>query len=101
MSSHQEDLIARKRAEIAAKVAVMRAGPIQTAAPTHPPSSAKPPDISDDMARKVLEAQRRVADAQRKLAIKDNPYMASPFMKCPPCFSFLFSTERCPERQKE
>ena len=32
----------------------------------------------DDLARKVAEAKRRVAEAQSKLAIKDNPYMVHP-----------------------
>lgn len=31
--------------------------------------------ITDDLIRRVAEAKRRVADAQSKLAIKDNPYM--------------------------
>ncbi|KAH9477701.1 U4/U5/U6 small nuclear ribonucleoprotein prp3 [Psilocybe cubensis] len=38
-------------------------------------SGAPTPAISDDLLRKVAEAKRRVADAQTKLAIKDNPYM--------------------------
>lgn len=32
----------------------------------------------DDLARKVAEAKRRVAEAQSKLAVKDNPYMVCP-----------------------
>ena len=32
----------------------------------------------DDLSRKVAEAKRRVAEAQSKLAIKDNPYMVRP-----------------------
>ncbi|PPQ93764.1 hypothetical protein CVT25_008144 [Psilocybe cyanescens] len=39
-------------------------------------SGAGTPAISDDLFRKVAEAKRRVADAQSKLAIKDNPYMS-------------------------
>ncbi|KIL60322.1 hypothetical protein M378DRAFT_921940 [Amanita muscaria Koide BX008] len=102
------DLIAQKRAEIAAKLAAMRntsfgvgtPGPPITpkfAAPTpvKPPvpipsvsssvssratSAAGPsgpatPTVSDDLARRVAEAKRRVAEAQSKLAVKDNPYM--------------------------
>ncbi|KAF8799743.1 small nuclear ribonucleoprotein hPrp3 [Phlegmacium glaucopus] len=34
--------------------------------------------ITDDLERRVAEAKRRVADAQSKLAIKDNPYMTMP-----------------------
>ena len=37
--------------------------------------------VSDDLVRRVAEAKRRVADAQSKLAVKDNPYMV--------CFLFL------------
>ena len=33
------------------------------------------PPIPDDMARRIAEAKKRVADAQSKLAVKDNPYM--------------------------
>lgn len=31
--------------------------------------------LPDDLGRRVAEAKRRVADAQSKLAVKDNPYM--------------------------
>ncbi|GLB39198.1 putative PRP3-domain-containing protein [Lyophyllum shimeji] len=37
--------------------------------------------ISDDIARRVSEAKRRVAEAQSKLAVKDNPYMSMPQTK--------------------
>ncbi|PPQ67755.1 hypothetical protein CVT26_007041, partial [Gymnopilus dilepis] len=40
------------------------------------PGGAGTPAISDDLLRKVAEAKKRVADAQVKLAVKDNPYMA-------------------------
>ncbi|KAF9564547.1 PRP3-domain-containing protein [Agrocybe pediades] len=112
------DLIAQKRAEIAAKMAAFQRNnpalgaasaprpPVGLAAPvprvpiaaptlssktiTSTPSpviSSGPtpatqasgsgsPAISDDLLRKVAEAKRRVADAQSKLAVKDNPYMA-------------------------
>ncbi|KAI0367189.1 PRP3-domain-containing protein [Pilatotrama ljubarskyi] len=36
------------------------------------------PPIPDDMARRIAEAKRRVAEAQSKLAVKDNPYMSAP-----------------------
>ena len=36
--------------------------------------------VSDDLLRRVAEAKRRVADAQSKLAIKDNPYMVHFFL---------------------
>ncbi|TFK41701.1 PRP3-domain-containing protein [Crucibulum laeve] len=32
----------------------------------------------DDLVRRVAEAKRRVAEAQSKLAVKDNPYMSMP-----------------------
>lgn len=43
-----------------------------------PPSgsgSGTPAGVGDDLARRVAEAKKRVAEAQTKLAIKDNPYM--------------------------
>ncbi|KAF8157044.1 small nuclear ribonucleoprotein hPrp3 [Crassisporium funariophilum] len=117
------ELIAQKRAEIAAKHAAMKnsafssagagatKGPIGLAAPipkvpilpaslpskvvyaaTPSPSISSGPTpatpasgagtpaagISDDLVRRVAEAKRRVADAQSKLAVKDNPYMTMP-----------------------
>lgn len=90
-------LIAQKRAEIAAKLAAMRkppaaaAAPVPTAVPTPSSSSVaapKPlatPSATEDLARKVAEAKRRVADAQSKVAVKDNPYLV-----CPSHLSFNF-----------
>ncbi|KAF8229766.1 PRP3-domain-containing protein [Tricholoma matsutake] len=103
------DLIAQKRAEIAAKLAVMKTStlgwtpstraPVATKVPVPmlPPTTASSsPTVSsgptpatgspapgnplaiDDIARRVSEAKRRVADAQTKLAVKDNPYMSIP-----------------------
>ncbi|KAF9236052.1 pre-mRNA processing factor 3-domain-containing protein [Melanogaster broomeanus] len=82
-------LIAQKRAEIAAKVAAMKSNipglpakpavaipAAKAASPSPAPSPATP--NTDDLARKVAEAKRRVAEAQSKLAIKDNPYMSMP-----------------------
>ncbi|KAI0646115.1 PRP3-domain-containing protein [Trametes meyenii] len=88
-------LIAQKRAEIAAKIAAMKktASASSSAQPTAAPSpvpasrvastsasaAASPsPPIPDDMARRIAEAKRRVAEAQSKLAVKDNPYMSAP-----------------------
>lgn len=114
------ELIAQKRAEIAAKLAAMNKkapAPAPTSSASRPSvglaapvpkvpivpaslpskvvynatpspsissgptpasgSGAGTPAISDDLFRKVAEAKRRVADAQSKLAIKDNPYMVS------------------------
>ncbi|KAF8345439.1 pre-mRNA processing factor 3-domain-containing protein [Amanita rubescens] len=106
------ELIARKRAEISAKLASFRSVsfgvgtgpptitpkfaapiPVKPAAPlpTVPtpspsassrttsaagPSGPGTPATSDDLARRVAEAKRRVAEAQTKLAVKDNPYMS-------------------------
>ncbi|KAL1938845.1 hypothetical protein VTO73DRAFT_11225 [Trametes versicolor] len=89
-------LIAQKRAEIAAKIAAMKksasasSSAPATAAPTPIPASSRvasasasnaaspSPPIPDDMARRIAEAKRRVAEAQSKLAVKDNPYMSAP-----------------------
>ncbi|OSD07803.1 PRP3-domain-containing protein [Trametes coccinea BRFM310] len=88
-------LIAQKRAEIAAKIAAMKksASASSSAQPTAAPSpipasaaasasasvAASPsPPISDDMGRRIAEAKQRVAEAQKKLAVKDNPYMSVP-----------------------
>ncbi|KAK7051284.1 U4/U5/U6 small nuclear ribonucleoprotein prp3 [Paramarasmius palmivorus] len=106
-------IIAKKRAEIAAKVAAMRnnalgAGtmtvPIQAPTPKAPTTIPKIPSpavssgptpatgspapgtpgtpiatgVTDDIARRVAEAKRKVAEYQSKLAVKDNPYMSMP-----------------------
>lgn len=92
-------LIARKRAEIEAKVAAMKKNALSVSAAVAPPpvkipvsvpspspaltptprtgSPAAPgsPTVTDDLSRRVAEAKRRVAEAQSKLAVKDNPYM--------------------------
>ncbi|KAG6853010.1 hypothetical protein C0991_007493 [Blastosporella zonata] len=98
------DLIAQKRAEVAAKLAIFKTNtlgwtpPVRAPIPTKPsapiPSVASSASVSsgptpatgslasvahgvtDDIARRVSEAKRRVAEAQSKLAVKDNPYMA-------------------------
>ncbi|PCH45117.1 PRP3-domain-containing protein [Wolfiporia cocos MD-104 SS10] len=84
------DLIAQKKAEIAAKIAAMKKNaPSTSASPAVPSPAASPavpsptshspsPSVSDDLARRVAEAKRRVAEAQSKLAVKDNPYMSIP-----------------------
>ncbi|KAH8083302.1 pre-mRNA processing factor 3-domain-containing protein [Cristinia sonorae] len=85
-----DDLIAKKRAEIAAKIAAMKkslpgsalATPTASAAPStpasHAPSPSPGPVVSDDLNRRVAEAKRRVAEAHSKVALKDNPYMSLP-----------------------
>ncbi|TRM60365.1 pre-mRNA processing factor 3-domain-containing protein [Schizophyllum amplum] len=91
------ELIAQKRAEVAAKLASMKnlaAGgaksgglaapqPIRVTAPlpakpmaTPSPATPGTPGASDDLARRIAEAKRLVANAQTKLAVKDNPYMS-------------------------
>jgi len=65
--------------------AVISSGPT----PASSSSKAGTPAISDDLVRKVAEAKRRVADAQSKLAIKDNPYMVCLFILSAQC-KFLF-----------
>lgn len=80
-------LIAQKKAEIAAKIAAMTknvpgAVAKSTPKPSPSPALATPPPTSgtptDDIARRVAEAKKRVADEQSKLAVKDNPYMVRP-----------------------
>ncbi|KAI0819490.1 pre-mRNA processing factor 3-domain-containing protein [Trametes gibbosa] len=96
-ASSADALIAQKRAEIAAKIAAMKktasapSSAQPTAAPTPSSTSASrvastsasaapspSPPITNDMARRIAEAKRRVAEAQSKLATKDNPYMSAP-----------------------
>ncbi|KAF5383210.1 hypothetical protein D9615_004952 [Tricholomella constricta] len=102
------DLIAQKRAEVTAKLAIFKSNtlgwtpPIRAPIPTKPvvpiptvtatpspsvssgptPATRSPasgsPLVTDDIARRVSEAKRRVAEAQSKLAVKDNPYMSMP-----------------------
>lgn len=40
-----------------------------------PVMAAPPPAPAEDLAQKVAEAKKRVAEAQGRLAVKDNPYM--------------------------
>lgn len=52
------------------------ATPKPTPGTTPPPKSGSGPSTStDDLAWRVAEAKKRVAEAQSKLSIKDNPYM--------------------------
>jgi hypothetical protein len=50
------------------------------ATPASGPGTPAALGITDDLVRRVAEAKRRVADAQSKLAIKDNPYMVCFFI---------------------
>jgi hypothetical protein len=97
-------LIMQKRAEITAKIAAMSKSspasvtPTPTPKPslpssvTHSPAPAKShshspspgPLATDDISRRVAEAKRRVADAQSKLAVKDNPYMVRVYQSLVP-----------------
>lgn len=72
--------------------------PVKTASPS--PAPGTPLQNTDDLARKVAEAKRRVADAQTKLAVKDNPYMVSPVaIHMFACFrNHAFS--QCPRRAR-
>ena len=45
-----------------------------TATPSPGPST---PAGTDDLARRVAEARRRVADAHSRVSVKDNPYLVS------------------------
>jgi U4/U6 small nuclear ribonucleoprotein PRP3 len=55
-----------------------KASPVKTDSPSPVPGT--PLQNTEDLARKVAEAKRRVAEAQTKLAVKDNPYMVSFFI---------------------
>jgi U4/U6 small nuclear ribonucleoprotein PRP3 len=77
-------LIAQKRAEIAAKIAAMNAkkpGAVVSAPPTGMP--AKPaagiPGLpsNDELARRVAEAKKRVAEAQIRVQTPVNPHTVS------------------------
>jgi hypothetical protein len=46
---------------------------LSASSPATPTSNS--PSANNDLAGKVAEAKRRVADAQSKLAVEDNPYM--------------------------
>ncbi|KAF8551398.1 PRP3-domain-containing protein [Imleria badia] len=61
---------------VPAKPAAVPTPPAKPASPSPAPGPQMP--NMDDLARKVAEAKRRVAEAQSKLAIKDNPYMSMP-----------------------
>lgn len=96
-------LITQKRAEIIAKIAAMSKGSSASATPTPTPKPSLPPSVShspapvkshshspspgpmatDDIYRRVAEAKRLVADAQSKLAVKDNPYMVRVCLSLP------------------
>lgn len=77
------DLIAQRRAEIAAKMASFNA--IHGKAPTPASSSVREPaplpprpagaGLDPDLARKVAEAKKLVAASLATKAVKDNPYM--------------------------
>ena len=88
-----DELIAQKRAEIAAKMAAMTGkkptfstGPL-SAAPIAKPGPASTMFIApqplataaatEELARRVAEAKKRVADAQKAMSVKDNPYLVS------------------------
>ncbi|KAF9059772.1 pre-mRNA processing factor 3-domain-containing protein [Rhodocollybia butyracea] len=46
--------------------------------PGTPNTPGTPAGITDDLARRVAEAKRKVTEYQSKLAVKDNPYMTMP-----------------------
>jgi hypothetical protein len=87
------DLLAQKRAEIAAKFAAMglkapggataAVKPASTSAPSIslPAKPAATPSMAlpdpAELARRVAEAKRRVADATTKAAMSANPYIVS------------------------
>src|SRR5258707_14343366 len=55
----------------------------RTPAPTHPPSpgpSAASAHFAEAVAKRIAEPKRKVAEAQNKLATKDNPYMVIRFL---------------------
>ncbi|KAJ3987928.1 pre-mRNA processing factor 3-domain-containing protein [Lentinula detonsa] len=63
----------------AAPTPVVPSSRSSTATPVTPGTPATPATgITDDLARRVAEAKRKVAEYQSKLAVKDNPYMSLP-----------------------
>lgn len=93
--------MAKKRAEIMAKVAAMglakpattseKPGPTNLPAKPTTSSSSTPllPDPSE-LARRVAEARRRVAEATAKAEISSNPYIVRTTRTNPICFRFHF-----------
>ncbi|KZP08295.1 PRP3-domain-containing protein [Athelia psychrophila] len=88
-----KDVILKKRAEVAARLAEFQrkalgaasivAAPVPAPKPTSPspgPSTSAPPaaSVKADLARRVAEATRRAAETSSRAAIKDNPYMSMP-----------------------
>ncbi|EJD36290.1 PRP3-domain-containing protein [Auricularia subglabra TFB-10046 SS5] len=75
------DLIAQKKAEIAAKLAALKQGGVLPSAPSAGSSSSKAnpsldkPGAIDDIARRVAEAKKRVAAASTRASVSDNPYL--------------------------
>lgn len=70
------DLIAQKKAEIAAKLAALKQGGVLGATPPVTPSSSSSKlGALDDVARRVAEAKKRVAAATSRAAVPGNPYM--------------------------
>ncbi|KAF7979287.1 hypothetical protein HWV62_42990 [Athelia sp. TMB] len=90
-----KDVILKKRAEVAARLAEFQrkalagasivAAPVpaptpKPASPSPGPSASVAPSVSAkaDLARRVAEATRRAAETSSRAAIKDNPYMSMP-----------------------
>ncbi|PAV20668.1 PRP3-domain-containing [Pyrrhoderma noxium] len=83
-----EELIRQKRAEVAAKMAAMTgkkpifpSAPTKSTPPQAPVQAPKPTTsllATEDIARRVAEAKKRVAEAQSRMSLKDNPYLSMP-----------------------
>ena len=73
---------------VAASKVVFNASPSPTVSsgPTPASGSATPAALPEDLVRRVAEARRRVADAQIKLAVKDNPYMVGYYYYLSPVY---------------
>ncbi|EJD05351.1 PRP3-domain-containing protein [Fomitiporia mediterranea MF3/22] len=83
-----DELIKQKRAEIAAKMAAMTGKKPNFPAAPAPATNAQSAGIAapkptasssatEDLARRVAEARKRVAEAQNKMSTKDNPYLVA------------------------
>ncbi|KZW02729.1 PRP3-domain-containing protein, partial [Exidia glandulosa HHB12029] len=77
-----EDLIAQKKAEIAAKLAALKKGnasgpvpPLASSSSVVSSAALTKPGAVDDIARRVAEAKKRVADASSRASLSDNPYL--------------------------
>jgi hypothetical protein len=108
------DLIAQKRAEIAAKMAAMKKNvtgvsasivaapvPAVSASPTPATSGSSTPGVNDDLARRIAEIKKQVAVAHSKVAVRDNPYMVSLYASSIPPSYLKYTAVHATNRQEQ